>query len=114
MLYVTDQALAALGAMRTDSDAAPGESILLYLEEDGSLAIALAEIEEGDNVIERDGEVVVIVAEDLAQALEGMTLDVAVSEDASEIEFIISESDEDDEAGMFVDNGFEADGTSPT
>jgi Fe-S cluster assembly iron-binding protein IscA len=113
MLYVTDQALSALGAMRADSDASPDESILLYLEEDGTLGLAIAEIEEGDNVIERDGEVVVIVAEDLAQALEGMTLDVSVSDEGDEIEFIITESDEDDEAGLFVDDSFEADGNSP-
>lgn len=113
MLYVTDQALAALAAVRADSDAAPGESILLFLEEDGSLGLALAEIEEGDNVIEQDGQVAVIVAEDLAQALDGMTLDVAVSEDGEEIEFIVTESDEDDEAGLFVDDGFQPDGNTP-
>jgi len=97
MLYVTDQALAALGAMRAESDATDEESILLYLEEDGSLGLALAELEEGDNVIEQDGQVVVIVAEDLAQALDGMTLDVSVSEDGEEIEFIIIEPDDEDE-----------------
>lgn len=112
MLYVTDQALAALSAVREDSDAAEGESILLYLEEDGSLGLALAEIEEGDNVIEQDGRVVVIVAEDLAQALDGMTLDVTVSEDGEEIEFVIIDSD-DDEDGMFVENGLGPDGNEP-
>jgi Fe-S cluster assembly iron-binding protein IscA len=114
MLYVTDQALAALSAVRADTDAAPGESILLYLEEDGSLGLALAEIEEGDNVIEQDGQVVVIVAEDLAQALDGMTLDVSVSENGEEIEFVIIESNEDDEDGVFVENGFQPDGNTPT
>jgi Fe-S cluster assembly iron-binding protein IscA len=113
MLYVTDQALAALNAMREDSDASDGESILLYLEEDGSLGLALAEIEEGDNVIEQDGRVVVIVAEDLAQALDGMTLDVSVSDDGEEIEFVVSDSDEDDEAGAFVDDGPGPDGNGP-
>jgi Fe-S cluster assembly iron-binding protein IscA len=113
MLYVTDQALAALSAVREDSEANEDESILLYLEEDGSLGLALAEIEEGDNVIEQDGQVVVIVAEDLAQALDGMTLDVIVSEGGDEIEFVILESDEDDEAGEFVENGFKPDGTEP-
>ncbi|MCC6793393.1 MAG: hypothetical protein IT336_17040 [Thermomicrobiales bacterium] len=111
MLYVTDQALAALSAVREDSEATEGESILLYLEEDGSLGLALAEIEEGDNVIEQDGQVVVIVAEDLAEALDGMTLDVVVSEGGDEIEFVILESDEDDESGEFAENGFHPDGT---
>jgi len=97
MLYVTDRALAALGAMRAESDATEEESVLLYLEEDGSLGLALAELEEGDNVIEQDGQVVVIVAEDLAQALDGMTLDVSVSDDGEEIEFIIIEPDDEDE-----------------
>ena len=113
MLYVTDQALAALAAMRADLEASAGESILLYLEEDGSLGLALAEIEEGDNVIEQDGQVVVIVAEDLAEALEGMTLDVAVNEAGDEIEFLITESDEDDEAGLFLDEEFHEDGNRP-
>ena len=83
--------------MRAESDATDEESILLYLEEDGSLGLALAELEEGDNVIEQDGQVVVIVAEDLAQALDGMTLDVSVSEDGEEIDFIIIEPDDEDE-----------------
>ena len=113
MLYVTDRALAALAAMRADLEAAPGESILLYLEDDGSLGLALAEIEEGDNVIEQDGQVVVIVAEDLAAALEGMTLDVAITEAGDELEFVITESDEDDEAGLFLDEEFHEDGNRP-
>ena len=112
MLYVTDQALAALSAMRADLEASAGESILLYLEEDGSLGLALAEIEEGDNVIEQDGQVVVIVAEDLAEALEGMTLDVTVNEAGDELEFVVTESDEDDEAGLFVEDGFKPDGNA--
>jgi Fe-S cluster assembly iron-binding protein IscA len=99
MLYVTDRALAALTQLRSASEAQAGESILLYLEEDGSLGLALAEIEEGDNVIEQDGEVVVIVADDLATALDGMTLDVEFSEAGDEVEFVIvDDSDEDLEA----------------
>lgn len=113
MLYVTERALMALAAMREDSEATDEESILLYLEEDGSLGLALAEIEEGDNVIEQDGEVVVIVAEDLAEALDGMTLDVIVSDDAEEIEFVIIEPDtgddlddeDDDEPSIIELNG---------
>jgi Fe-S cluster assembly iron-binding protein IscA len=107
MLYVTDQALAALSAVREDSEANEGESVLLYLEEDGSLGLALAEIEEGDNVIEQDGKVVVIVAEDLAEALDGMTLDVIV--DGDELEFVIIEDDDEGVEGdvdeAFVENG---------
>jgi Fe-S cluster assembly iron-binding protein IscA len=114
MLYVTDQALAALAAMRADLEASVDESILLYLEEDGSLGLALAEIEEGDNVIEQDGQIVVIVAEDLAGALEGMTLDVAVNEAGDELEFVVTESDEDDEAGLFLEEAFHEDGTRPS
>jgi hypothetical protein len=110
MLYVTDRALTALGAMRVASDAQAGESILLYMEEDGSLGLALAELEEGDNVIEQDGEVVVIVAEDLADALDGMTLDVEVSEDGEEVEFVIVELEEAAEA---EEEPFGANGKDP-
>jgi Fe-S cluster assembly iron-binding protein IscA len=116
MLYVTDRALTALSAMRAASDAQEGETILLYLEEDGSLGLALAELEEGDNVIEQDGQVVVIVAEDLAQALDGMTLDVEVSENGEEVEFVIVEDDETDEAEAGEDEAgdlFAADGAGP-
>lgn len=109
MLFVTERALTALSAMRTASDAEEGESILLYLEEDGSLGLALAELEEGDNVIEQDGRVVVIVAEDLAQALDGMTLDVEINEDGNEVEFVIveddEEGDEDGQGTLFVEHG---------
>jgi hypothetical protein len=111
MLYVTDRALTALGAMRVASDAEESETILLYLEEDGSLGLALAELEEGDNVIEHEGQVVVIVAEDLARALDGMTLDVEVSENGEEVEFVIVDEDE-----IGVDEGndpFRADGADP-
>lgn len=112
MLYVTNQALAALSAMRDDLAAAPGESILLYLEEDGSLGLALAEIEEGDNVIEQDGQIVVIVAEDLATALEGMTLDVSVNEAENELEFLITESENEDAAGPLLNDGFHSNGAT--
>ena len=112
MLYVTERALAALAAIRADSEANDEESILLYLEEDGTLGLALAEIEEGDNVIQREGEVAVIVADDLATALDGMMLDVLVSDDGEETEFVIVEpSDEFDpenlsENGHMLSDGF--------
>ncbi len=105
MLYVTDRALLALAAMREDSDATEEESILLYLEEDGSLGLALAEIEEGDNVIEQEGQVVVIVADDLALALDGMMLDVSVGGDGDEIEFVIAEPDDELEVEELSGNG---------
>lgn len=115
MLYITDRALAALAAMRVTSKAREGESILLYMEEDGSLGLALAELEEGDNVIEQDGEVVVIVAEDLAEALDGMTLDVEESDDGESVEFVIVELDEedDDESDETQDEPFAANGVAP-
>lgn len=109
MLFVTDRALTVLSEMRASSDATPEESILLYLEPDGSLGLGLAEIEEGDNVIEQDGTVVVIVTDDLAQALDGLTLDIV--DEGDEIEFIITDEsgeDEDDEIeadGVIVPNG---------
>lgn len=87
MIYVTDEALEALARLREANEAGEGEAILLYLEEDGSLGLALAELEEGDNVIEQDGQVVVIVADDLAEALDGLTLHVEPSGD--EFEFVV-------------------------
>jgi hypothetical protein len=92
VIYVTDQALEALGKLREANEAGEGEAILLYLEEDGSLGLALAELEEGDNVIEHDGEVVVIVADDLAEALDGLTLHV--EEIGDEVEFVVIDDSE--------------------
>jgi hypothetical protein len=95
MLFISERALQALADLRIGTEATPDESLLLYLEEDGSLGLALAEIEEGDNVVEHDGQIVVIVADDLAAALDGMMLDVGISDDGDEVEFVIVEPEEE-------------------
>jgi hypothetical protein len=110
MLYVTGEALVALGELKVEAGGAESESVLLYLDEDGELGIGLAEIEETEQPTNQAGGVNVVVSDDLAAALEGMLLDVVVDEDG-EAEFIIVDP-RVDEIDLTEITGFEGSGST--
>lgn len=87
MLRVTEQALDLLEEVRDANDAAENEGVLIFAGPQGELGMALSVPGEFDQVVERNGRVVVIVAADLQEALDGMTLDIGEGQDGAELHF---------------------------
>jgi Fe-S cluster assembly iron-binding protein IscA len=88
MLQVTDRAMDVLREMREISGAAEGEGIVLYREDDGGVGFGVGSAAEADEVIAREGQAVVIVAEDLSPSLDGLVLDFVAGEDVGEFTLV--------------------------
>ena len=89
MLQFTDRALDVLEEMRDLSDAAEGEAIVLYPEEDGGIGMGIGEPSPDDQIVERHGRPVVAVADELLEPFAGLVLDV-VETSAETGEFALS------------------------
>lgn len=83
MLTVTDNAMSAIRMITTDSDVAPAGGLRIACEPDMQLSVALAELPaDGDQVVDEDGARL-FIEERAAQLLDGLTLDVSLSDDGS-------------------------------
>jgi Fe-S cluster assembly iron-binding protein IscA len=78
-MHVTDRALDKLEELRDSSDAGPGEGVTLVVTEDENLGLALMAPGDADQVMEKDGEPVVIIPEPLIETLDGFVLDYVES-----------------------------------
>jgi hypothetical protein len=74
VLQISDRALAIIDRVRVVSGAADGEAIVLF-RQDGGVGFAVRAPVAGDHLIARDGQAVVIVAEDLVGPFDGWLLD---------------------------------------
>ncbi|CAN5232907.1 MAG: adhesin [Chloroflexia bacterium] len=74
-MQVTDKALDKLEELRNTSDAGPGEGVTLVVTEDENLGLALMAPNDEDQVVEKDGDPVVIIPEPLIETLDGFVLD---------------------------------------
>jgi Fe-S cluster assembly iron-binding protein IscA len=76
MLAVTDSAKQELKKKLLASTDDPEVSLRLELKPPGQLGLVLGKEAEGDQVIKHEGTKVLLVAAELASAVEGITLDV--------------------------------------
>ena len=74
-MQVTDRALDKLEELRKTSDAGPGEGVTLVVTEQENLGLALMAPGEADQVLEKNGDPIVIIPEPLIATLEGFVLD---------------------------------------
>jgi len=74
VLQISDRALTIIDQVRVHSGAAAGEAIVLF-RQDGGVGFALRAPADGDHLIVRDGQAVVIVADDLIEPFDGWLLD---------------------------------------
>ena len=81
MLTVTESAKQLLKETLRESSDDPETSIRLSIKEEGQFGIVLDVESEGDQVVEYDGDKVLLVAPALATVLEGRTLDVQDTEE---------------------------------
>ena len=74
-MQITDRAMDKLGELRESSDASPEEGVTLVVTEEENLGLALMAPGEADQVVEKDGDPVVIIPETLIDTLSGFVLD---------------------------------------
>lgn len=79
MLQITDEATAVLSAMGQEQNLSEDESIRLIASENG-LGLQTGQIADADTTFEHDGQVVLLVDQQLAAALESHKLDVEQTE----------------------------------
>ncbi len=75
MVRITDRAMEQLETMRDQSGLLPGQGVALTPREGGKLGFTAASPEEKDEVIERDGNTVMIVPEQLVEPLQSVVID---------------------------------------
>lgn len=74
-MHITDRALDKLGELRASSDATPDEGVTLVMSEQQQLGLALMVPGEADEVVERDGDPLVIIPAQLIETLSDFVLD---------------------------------------
>jgi len=75
MVRITDRAMDQLETMRDQSGLLPGQGVALTPREGGKLGFTAATPEDQDEVIERDGNTVMIVPQQLVEPLQSVVID---------------------------------------
>jgi Fe-S cluster assembly iron-binding protein IscA len=94
VLIVTENAKELLKETLREYSEDPETGIRLSVKEEGRFGILLDSESEGDQVIEHEGNKVLLVAPGLATVLEGSKLDVQNTEEGPKL--FISKGDQDD------------------
>jgi len=76
MLNVSDEALGHLATMLDGVEGAPDEAAIRLVAQPQGLGMAVDTPNDGDQTIEHDGRVVLLVDEQVAGMLEGRTMDL--------------------------------------
>jgi Fe-S cluster assembly iron-binding protein IscA len=93
MLTVTESAKQLLKETLRENSDDPETSIRLSIKEEGQFGIALDVESAGDQVVEHDGDKVLLVAPALSTVLEGRTLDVQDTKEGPRL--VISQGNQD-------------------
>ena len=76
MVTVTDQATLVLRATLTKARTQPGQTLRLVLSPDGSFGLGVDQKRVGDQVVIAHGENILLIAPDVAEALDGEKIDI--------------------------------------
>jgi len=76
MVTVTDQAVLVLRATLTKARTQPGQTLRLVLSPDGGFDLGVDQKRAGDQVVIAHGENILLIAPDVAEALDGATIEI--------------------------------------
>lgn len=77
MVHVTDRAKTALKSALSRSAEEPGVGLRVEISEEGTCALFPDREKAGDQVVEHEGDVLLLIGEDASQPLDGATIDLA-------------------------------------
>ncbi len=75
MVTVTDQAAVVLRATLAQARTQPGQTLRLVLSPDGGFGLGVDQKRDGDQVVIAHGENILLIAPDVAEALDGATIE---------------------------------------
>jgi Fe-S cluster assembly iron-binding protein IscA len=76
MVNLTDRARVALKSVLSRSLDEAGVGLRLDVSEEGGLALFPDTAKEGDEVVEHEGDVLLLIGDDVSQPLQGATIDL--------------------------------------
>ena len=85
MVTVTDQAALLLHAALVQARTQPGQTLRLVLKPDGGFSLGLDQKRAGDQVITANGEYILLIAPDVAEALNGATIDTQATDNGRKV-----------------------------
>ena len=77
MVNVTDRAKTALKSALSRSVEGPGVGLRVEVSEEGACALFPDREKAGDQVVEHEGDVLLLIGEEASQPLDGATIDLA-------------------------------------
>lgn len=80
-ITVTMEAAEALKHLLDDAAVAPEQTLRLVTDPSGDLGLDLDTIREGDQVVEDGGQPVLVIADEVAVAITGATIDVVETDE---------------------------------
>lgn len=81
MVTVTDRATEELRNILAEADTKPGQALRLVLRPGGDFGLGLDEEREGDEVVAADGEKILLIAREIADAVNEATIDTQDTEE---------------------------------
>jgi Fe-S cluster assembly iron-binding protein IscA len=83
---VTERATDELRNMLAEASTKEGQVLRLVAQPEGrGFALGTDQVEDGDQVVEEGGEPVLVVSEDLSEALDGAVIDVEETEEGARL-----------------------------
>jgi Fe-S cluster assembly iron-binding protein IscA len=81
MVRITERAMDQLESMRDQSGLQPGQGVALTPRDGGRLGFTAATPDDNDEVIERDGNTIMIIPEQLVEPLQAVVIDYVDGEE---------------------------------
>jgi Fe-S cluster assembly iron-binding protein IscA len=85
MVHVTDRAKTALKSALSRSAEEPGVGLRVEVSGEGACALFPEREKAGDEVVEHEGEVLLLIGEDASQPLDGATIDLAQTPEGAQL-----------------------------
>jgi Fe-S cluster assembly iron-binding protein IscA len=85
MVAVTDQAAQVLRATLDQARTEPGQGLRLLLKPGGGFGLGVDREREGDQVVTADGEKILLMTPDIAEAVDDVTIDTKNTEEGPKL-----------------------------
>jgi Fe-S cluster assembly iron-binding protein IscA len=85
MVHVTDRAKTALKSALSRTVEEPGVGLRVEVSEEGTCALFPDREKAGDQVVEHEGDVLLLIGEDASQPLDGATIDLEQTPEGAQL-----------------------------
>jgi Fe-S cluster assembly iron-binding protein IscA len=100
MVNVTDRARIALKSVLAQGVEEPGTGLRVEISEEGSCSLFPDQMKAGDEVVEHEGDVLLLIGEEASQPLDGATIDLAETPEGTHLVLTKANLPEDGAGGV--------------